>query len=53
MERNNNSSYIQKKEIRDRWENYRGQALGNAASKIMANIILEKIKPYIEKIIRD
>jgi len=31
-------------------ENYRGIALGNAAYKILANIILEKIKPYIEKI---
>jgi len=30
-------------------ENYRGIALGNAAYKILANIILEKIKPYIEK----
>ena len=48
MERNNNSSYIQKGD-RDRCENYRGTALGNAAYKILANIILEKIKPYIEK----
>jgi len=41
MERNNN---------RDRSENYRGIVLGNAAYRILANIILEKIKPYIEKI---
>jgi len=34
-----------------RYENYRGIALGNAAYKILANIVLEKIKPYIEKII--
>jgi hypothetical protein len=44
---------IYKKGDRDRCENYRGIALGNAAYKIVANIILEKIKPYIEKIIRD
>ena len=31
----------------------RGIALGNAAYKILANIILEKIKPYIEKITGD
>ena len=30
-----------------------GIALGNAAYKIFSNIILEKIKPYIEKITRD
>jgi len=35
---------------RDRCENYRGIALGNAAYKILLNIILEKIKPYIEKV---
>jgi len=33
---------------RDRHENYRGIALGNAAYKILSNIILGKIKPYIE-----
>ena len=38
---------------RDRCENYRGIALGNSAYKILAKIILEKIKPYIEKITRD
>jgi hypothetical protein len=52
MERNNNSFYIQKGE-RGRCENYRGIVLGNAACKILANIILEKIKPYIAKITRD
>jgi len=40
---------IDRKGIRDRCENYRGIALGNSAYKIVANIILEKIKPYIEK----
>ena len=50
MERNNNSSYIQKGD-RNTCENYRWAALGNAAYKIFVNIILEKIKPYIEKII--
>jgi hypothetical protein len=30
-----------------------GIALGNAAYKIVANIILEKIKPYSEKITGD
>ena len=34
---------------RDRCENYRGIALGNAAYKILSNITFEKIKPYIEK----
>jgi len=28
-------------------------ALGNAAYKILVTIVLEKIKPYIEKITRD
>jgi len=53
MERNNNSSYTQKKGDRDRCENYRGIVLGNECYKILANIILKKIKPYIEKIIGD
>ena len=35
---------------RDRCENYRVITLGNAAYKILSNIILGKIKPYIEKI---
>ena len=52
MERNNNSSHTQKGD-RDRCENYREIVLGNAGCKILANIILEKIKPYIEKITRD
>jgi len=53
MERNNNSLCKQKKGDRDRCENYRGMALGNATYKILVNIILEKIKPYIEKITRN
>jgi len=35
---------------RVRCENYRGIVLGNAAYKVLSNIILGKIKPYIEKI---
>ena len=38
---------------RYRCENYRGIALGNAAYKILSNIVLGKIKPYIEKVMRD
>ena len=34
-------------------ENYQRIVLGNAAYKILANIILEKIKPFIEKITGD
>jgi len=30
-----------------------GIALGNAAYKILSNIMLEKIKPYIEKVMGD
>jgi len=41
---------IYKKGERDRCENYRGIALVNAAYQLLANIILEEIKPYIEKI---
>jgi len=41
---------IHKRGDRDRCENYRGMVLGNAAYKILSNIILGKIKPYIEKI---
>jgi hypothetical protein len=52
MERKNNSSYTQKRD-RDGRENYRGIALGNAAYKILSNIILGKIKPYIEKVMGD
>jgi hypothetical protein len=53
MERNNNSSYLQKD--RAKCENYSKIALGNAAYKILLNILtrLEKIKPHIEKIMRD
>ena len=52
MERNNNSSYIQTGD-RDRCENYRGIALGNAAYEILVIIILETMKPYIEKVMGD
>jgi len=38
---------------RDRCKNYKWIALGNAAYKILENIILKKIKPYIEKNTRD
>jgi hypothetical protein len=39
---------IHKTGDRDRYENYRGIALGNTAYKILSKI-LGKIKPYIEK----
>ena len=39
MERNNKAP-IHKRGGRDRCENYRGIALGNAAYKILSNIIL-------------
>jgi len=52
MERNNNSSYTQKGD-RNKCEIYRRTALGNAACKILANIILARMKPYIEKIKED
>ena len=41
---------IHKRGDRARCENYKGVALGNAAYKILSNIILGKIKPYIEKV---
>ena len=44
---------IHKRGGRDRCENYRGLALGNAAYKILSNIILGKIKPFIEKVMGD
>ena len=44
---------IHKRGDRDRCENYRGIALGNAAYKILSNIMLGNIKPYIEKVLRD
>ena len=37
---------IHKRGDRDKCENYRGIALGNAAYKIFWNIMLEKMKPY-------
>jgi hypothetical protein len=44
---------IHKRGDRNRCENYRGIALGNVAYKIWSNMILGKIKPYIEKIMGD
>jgi hypothetical protein len=44
---------IYKKGVRDMCENYRGIGIGNAAYKILSNIILKKIEPYIEKITWD
>jgi hypothetical protein len=38
---------IHKRCDRDKCENYRGIALGNAAYYFFSNIILETIKPYI------
>jgi len=46
------SAYAQKRD-RNKCENYRGIALGNAAYKTLSNIILGKIKPYIEKVMGD
>jgi hypothetical protein len=44
---------IHKKGDIDRCETNRGIASGNAAYKILANIILEKIEPFTEKITGD
>ena len=44
---------IHKTGDRNRCENNRGIALGNAAYQILSNIILGKIKPYIEKVMGD
>ena len=44
---------IHKRGNRDRCDNYRGIALGNAAYKILSNIILGKNKPHIEKVMGD
>jgi hypothetical protein len=52
MKRNNNSPYTHRGE-RDKCENYRRIPLGNAAYKILSDIILEKIKLFIEKITGD
>ena len=52
MERNSNSSYTQKGD-KYRCENYRGIALGSTVYNILSNIILGKIKQYIEKVMGD
>jgi hypothetical protein len=44
---------IHKKGDRDRCENYREIALGNAAYKILADIVVGKMKPYIETVMGD
>jgi hypothetical protein len=44
---------IHKRGGRDKCENYSGTALGNAAYKILPNMLLEKIKPYFRKITGD
>ena len=44
---------IHKSGDRDMCENYMGIALGNTAYKILSNIILGKIKPYVEKVMGD
>jgi len=44
---------IHKRKDRDRCVNYCGRALGNAAYKILSNIIFGKITPYIEKVMGD
>jgi len=44
---------IHKRGDRDRCENYTGIALGNAAYKVLWNLIFGKIKPYIEKVMGD
>jgi hypothetical protein len=38
---------IHKRGDRDKCENYRGITLQNAAYKVLSNIILEKIKPFV------
>ena len=43
---------LHKRGDRDRCDNYKGIALGNAAYKILSDI-LGKIKPYIEKVMGD
>jgi len=41
---------MRKRGDRDRCQNYRGRALGNAAYKILSNIILGNIKPQLKKV---
>jgi len=45
--------FIHKRGYMGMCKNYRGIALGNAAYKILWNIILGKIKAYIEKVMGD
>jgi hypothetical protein len=45
--------FIHKRGDTDMCKDYRGIALGNAAYKILSNIILGKIKPDIEKVMGD
>jgi hypothetical protein len=40
---------IHKRGDKDKYENYRGIALGNVAYNVLSNIILGKIKTYIKK----
>jgi len=47
MEKKTTVVSMYKKVETDSCENYRGTELGNAAYKILVNIILENIKPYI------
>jgi len=44
---------VDKREDRDKCENYRGIVFRNAAYNILSYIILGKIKPCIEKVMGD
>jgi hypothetical protein len=44
---------MHKRGDKDRCENYTGMELGNAAYTILSNVILGKIKPYIENVMGD
>jgi hypothetical protein len=44
---------IHKRGDRDKCDNYRGIALRNAAYIMLSNILSEKIKPYVGKIMGD